>query len=417
MSVRLITGKSGSGKTLFMLYQLTKRFFYYDKESQIFKPNKDNILVITNIDGFSQDIPHLVLQREIEYINFRKMCIELKSLSASGRCPSSLIGYTVDKLNSLIDEYEFTGIDRLPSLLRDYYIETRKENEAEYFFRNKVQKPYLEGMHAGKVVIYVLDEAQKYFPVAFKDRDVCYFFEYHRHYGCEIFMATQHRNFLSRALRDNIEVEYSAARKSLTSGKIYVYSVMYDNVKAGVDILRSPSKYYPLYKSAFIHSEVKEKNLLVRTLAVCSILLFLGIAGFSWRFFFSGRSSLTTAQRLAADKQSLNPSSVSLQPGSRTFQAGSGSSNPVRQPSPLPAPSPVNTAPQLEWREVSYYCLDDICYFLSDIGGFVPIPASHKRFGSRIYLNLPKKSSENSGPSRDTVSASSNRIVVGGTDS
>lgn len=381
MPVRLITGKSGSGKSLFMLHQLVSRFFDYDKVKQLFVPlpGFEDLLIITNIDGFSQDIPHLNLQEQIEYINFRKMCHEIKKLILSGRVPDVLAGFTVEKMDWYISEYQFEGVRKLPVSLRDYYIEERKEVESDHFFRNKTQAPYLQGHLAGKKIVYVIDEAQRYFPVGFKDRDACFFFEYHRHYGVEVFMATQHRNFLSRGIRDNIEVEYSSVRKSITSGRVYIYNVLYDGVKSGVEYLRNPKRYYSLYTSAFSHSDVKEKNYVFRILFFSSLCIFGAIGFITWRFVFSGRFSSPADQKSLASVRTL-PSS----PGS--VSAGSGPSSPASVKSSSPEPA----APVLEWQKVQTYCLDDQCFFLSDVG-FVPIPPGHKKFGNSVYMYLPRK--------------------------
>ncbi len=408
MPVRLITGKSGSGKSLFMLHQVCTRFFDYDKEKQIFTPKFSNILIITNIDGFSQDIPHLNLQEQIEYINFRKMCHEIKKLILGGRCPETLVGYTAEKMDWYINEYQFEGVRKLPGVLRDYYIEERKEIESDHFFRNKTQSVYLQSHLAGKKIIYLIDEAQRYFPVGFKDRDACFFFEYHRHYGVEVFMATQHRNFLSRGIRDNIEVEYSSVRKSLTSGKFYIYNVLYDGVKGGVQYLRNPRRYYSLYTSAFSHSEVKEKNYLFRILIFSSLGLVLAVGAITYRFLFSGRFSSPSAKQVSSVSPSSSSAGVS---GSNSLLASSGKSAPSSSDN---SKSSAPAVPVLEWQQVQTYCIDSQCFFLSD-AGFVPVPPGHRKIGNSFYLYLPvkPKSDERSERHMRADSDNDNVLVMG----
>jgi len=121
--ISIVTGVPGSGKSFYMVNYLSKFFTFDDfyKEFHL----KDNVLVISNIDGLK--VPHL----------------RLDSPQLIGNPDEGIQGkYTVEQFFTVANFEKLMEIKRI------------------------------------KNVILLIDEAQRLFPRDFKDKDVLYFFQF-----------------------------------------------------------------------------------------------------------------------------------------------------------------------------------------------------------------------------------------------
>ena len=130
--------------------------------------------------------------------------------------------------------------------------------------------------------VLLIDEAQKYFPKGFKNNDVLFFFQYHRHLGLDIYLITQDAKLISSRIYSLIEYEIRAFPRSFQPGR-FVYSkrVMGENV--GRLSLPKDNKVFSLYSSAMLSESEKPPNF-VRNYAFIFVACLLVVI-FSFYFF------------------------------------------------------------------------------------------------------------------------------------
>jgi len=131
-----------------------------------------------------------------------------------------------------------------------------------------------------KHIIFVIDEAQRYFPRKFYDEDVFYFFQYHRHYGVDILLATQDTSVIAREIRVLAEFIIRAEQRSLTL-KSFKYKFYTPDNKTHLFNQTLPKKQevFSMYKSFDFEEADKPPNVLLRQLVIPAFLFFLLLFG------------------------------------------------------------------------------------------------------------------------------------------
>lgn len=254
--IHIIEGRIGSGKTYWCVSYVLRLYYDWDNRFFEFFPKKDIPKIITNI----------------------------KSLS---------FGEVID-LNALLDA--------AGSLEDLFYI-----NPVTYELKHKVFENS----------VLIIDEAQspRFFHRLYKGPGVMLFFQLHRHFGAEVFLATQDVKTLCPDLRELPEYHLRCVRQSLQLGKFFTYRKYYDTEPGATSRLRRDQRVFDCYKS--VESGVTHKNVpsaltrYVVILAVGICLFVLG--GYGMKAYFFGTRS----------------------------QAVASPSKPVVSPSVVPAASPV----------------------------------------------------------------------------
>lgn len=224
----------------------------------------------------------------------------------------------------------------------------------EGFFTVDYQKKVLE--KHGQLV-YIIDECQRYFDEYFRNKDVIYFFEYHRHLGVDVYLCSQSPNRICRAIRDLAEVEIRAVRRVLS----FVGELKY-NVLAGGEIIqkkafRRDPEIFRLYKSFEAVEREKIKNPLVKWFGVAAGVGVLGVLLFY--FTFMGGPS-RSSKAFAASAPSSLP----------TAGGGVGSSGSA----PLPSPPPERLLCSVDFAAVG----DDILVYSALRNDLVPVDVYSK---------------------------------------
>lgn len=211
--IRIIEGVPGSGKSYFMMKYLSN-YFKYDSFYDEFMV-KDNVLVISNIDGLR--VKHL-------------------------------------DLNLLIEKYTVEGF---------FSVANFEKIQANYKVTN---------------IILLIDEAQIIFDRKFYNTDVFFFFQYHRHLGVDVIFGTQGANLLPNAFIPLCEfiVEARPRSKSVMGSFSYHFKdkkgkFLYSKV------LKKDQVIFKAYKS-FTSDEIsKPKNVVLHWLVICVVFLTVGI--------------------------------------------------------------------------------------------------------------------------------------------
>jgi len=281
--ISIVTGVPGSGKSFYMVNYLSKFFTFDDfyKEFHL----KDNVLVISNVDGLK--VPHLRLDSP-QLIGDPDKGVEGK--------------YTVEQFFTVANFEKLMEIKRV------------------------------------KNVILLIDESQRLFPRDFKDKDVLFFFQYHRHLGVDVILGCQDHVDLCRSLIALPEFIYEAAPRSKSIAGSFRYHVKDRRGKhLFTKTLRKSQAVFNAYRS-FTSDEVsKPKNVIVHWMVFAVVLL--GLAGFTFK---------TALAAIKAKSEKNKPAQSTPLPNQQVFTA-----QPMPPPpkpfqnvsSPSPALSAVAPAP------------------------------------------------------------------------
>lgn len=149
--IQLITGTPGAGKTYLAVNLLLDKYFYFNKKHQEYrkKDKFSDYVIFTNIEGL-----------QLEHKN----------------------------LNDIFR-------DQVPF-----------ETFFTVKYQEKIKAKYPK-------IIYIIDECQRFIPPRFKDTDVVFYFDYHRHFGHDIFLITQDYKKICKDISLLAEFEYRAAKR------------------------------------------------------------------------------------------------------------------------------------------------------------------------------------------------------------
>lgn len=221
MAIRVITGVPGAGKSYYAVKHIRDNYFQFDKKKEFWFP-KPGVLLISNID-----------ELKLSHTNL------------------------------------------------DVAIRDSKQSLEDFFsvpYQQKIIKKY-------KNVVYFIDEAQRYFPDNFRNREVFYLFQYHRHLGIDFFLMTQSIWLIPKSIRELIEFEVRAVKRSLSVFGELKYNIKSDNEIVDRKLLKKDSKIFNLYKSMDLGESEKLKNPIIKYLIAIVLIMVLSVYLFKNTFF------------------------------------------------------------------------------------------------------------------------------------
>lgn len=213
--ITLIEGRVGSGKSYYAVREILYNYYKWDDEKVQWIPRDDiDVSIYTNIDGF----------------------------------------YLAGDLNEAI----------------------KKAGGLESFFSDSYQRKFTRM----KRHVYVIDEAQKssLFHKKYYDADVFYVFEYHRHYGLDIFLLTQDIYKLSPGLSGLPEVHIKVQRRSFVLGSGFVYMYMSDRDILKKKRLSKDPRVFRAYRSQRV-LQIQKVSSFSKRYAALFILAFISAVG------------------------------------------------------------------------------------------------------------------------------------------
>ena len=209
MAIFVVDGKIGAGKTYYAVYYLLKKYYLYDEIMNEYFPRSDFILV-SNIDSLK--LEHIALDFEIERLGLEAVFCEdyIKTLRGNRKCP----------------------------------------------------------------VVFLIDEAQgpNLFHRKYYNEKVFFFFQYSRHYGCDIFLLTQDKDSLSRELKTLPEHTIHAVSRTLTSGFNFHYKFIVDDEVIKNLVVKIDKKVFKVYHSFNFDENEKPRPVFIR------YIVFMGVA-------------------------------------------------------------------------------------------------------------------------------------------
>ncbi len=189
--ITLVEGNIGSGKTYFVVNEVLKKYFRFSETELKWIPRDDiEFSLYSNIEGF----------------------------------------HVAKDLNEVIKE----------------------AGGLEKFFTADFQKKFTR-LHKH---VYVIDEVQQpgFFHRKFYNPDVFFFFQYHRHFGVDIYMITQDVNSVARDLQALPEYHIRAVRRSYAFAKEFRYNYMVGNDIFRRRTFKRDLRVFSAFKSSCVNS-------------------------------------------------------------------------------------------------------------------------------------------------------------------
>jgi len=277
MAIRIIEGVPGSGKSYYAVKHLADK--YFQKQSDGRYELVRPCTIITNIDDFQPD--HIQLKPLVKEVGGIKVFFE------------------------------------------------------EYF-----QKALTDCL--GGQIVYIIDEAQKWFRKGARDLDSVFsYFEYHRHFGHDIYLITQNSKKLPYDIACLTEYTIVAAPRTRSVIGEFKYKWISDGDIIKREGLKPDNGVFALYKSMDLKESEKIKNPVMRTVGL--VVAFSLVVGLCFAFylkhkFFGGLSKPVSAPSSSAASTSSAP------PGSSQKSPKAPASD--QKPEPVSVPVSVVT----EWR-------------------------------------------------------------------
>lgn len=218
MSLFVLTGNPRSGKSYYAVWYIVTKYFNRLKDGSFsLKKEFVDLKIISNIDKLK--LPH-------------------------------------DSLDSILSLKEY------PSPAHFFSYESQQKISEKY-----------------KKIIYIIDEAQFFFPYNFKDNKVFNWIQLHGHFGQDIYFITQSMSLLPRQITDLAEYEINALSKS--SGIFLGKDLWYNTLSKG-NIIDKSFKFkrqwvFDLYKSENSSSVEKVKNPFLKYFALIIVFMIFGI--------------------------------------------------------------------------------------------------------------------------------------------
>ena len=255
-------------------------------------------------------------------------------------------------------------------------------------------------------VIYVIDEAQRYFHRRYYDKDVFYFFQYHRHLGIDIYLIVQDFRSLPREIRSLAEYEIKALRRSSSILGEFRYNYCVGSDVIDKKVFKPNKSIFALYSSMMATElEAPKRSPFIKYLPLFFFPVFLFAYLFYSSFISPYRHSHSSSSVVSASTSSLSSSPSSP---STSFPSSPSTSSP-------PSPS---TPQEALVNKVMVYCsvkVDGFCVLFTDLHfrSYKPqlVYSNPDRFlivpSLYAWLHSPSPSSSDSS---DDVSSSSSSI-------
>jgi len=194
---------------------------------------------------------------------------------------------------------------KLPHISLDNYFHDKSITYEQFF-----TVPYMEKVieKYGRVLI-LLDEAQKFVPSDYRNTDVLFFFQYHRHLGIDIILTFQTWFSISRKVTDLMEFEIRAVRRSFSIVGELRYHYYFGNERHGGMKLHPDHNIFALYKS--FEQAPNEKppqpvKKLILLILVAILVFFVG-----WKYFLG---MFEAPKKFSTANISSKPAPVSTSP-------------------------------------------------------------------------------------------------------
>jgi len=282
---------------------------------------------------------------------------------------------------------DYTIITNVDDLRLDHINlnEILKDIPIERFFTVEYQKKVTKKYNK---IIYIIDECQQFFPRHMKNRDVFYYFEYHRHLGHIICLSTQNfYNRVSPEISALLEYEIRAVPRSLAIPGTFRYFRVVNREKIGTFFLRQQKKIFRQYKSAeTVHGESRHIKMPMKIPLIISLCLMLGSGYLVYKRWWSSSPSPSPSSSPSSSSHLAQGGAASaLPPPARSGYRSHDTTAPDR-------PHMIDDDDQGFWVELPYMSYGHHYFIVCRGSGRlvalqdIPFPVRTGRRGARVII-------------------------------
>jgi hypothetical protein len=154
--------------------------------------------------------------------------------------------------------------------------------------------------------VYIIDEVQKKFDRKFYDKPVFNFFQYHRHYGVDIYLITQDVYSVAREIGSLPEFRISAVRRSYSYSKEFRYNFMVGNDIFRRRTYRTDLRVFSAFRSSTVDCSHNVKSFSRRYFIYIGVFVFLVFGGFYFMLKFRFSPPIDVS-KVASDVKLMAP--------------------------------------------------------------------------------------------------------------
>lgn len=222
MSIKIVSGVLGAGKTYYVVDEILYKYFKFDNRTDEWTP-KQEIEIYSNISGLK--LPVIDIKMQLQSIDF---------------------------------------------ILAFFNVTKTKES---HFW---TYRPELKSR------VLIIDEAQAIFDKKFSNRNVFEFFQLSRQLGFDIYLITQDATTLSKELQNLSEYDVQAVRRSFHLGPFFRY-IKVANSEVIRRLSRPKSqKVFMMYRSMVAKEDSKIQSFPLKMAVYATVLIMITIGAFSW---------------------------------------------------------------------------------------------------------------------------------------
>jgi len=188
-------------------------------------------------------------------------------------------------------------------------------------------------------IVVIIDEAQEIFPAGYRNNDVLFFFEYHRHYGIDLFLLSNNIPNFCKPILNLCETITEAQPRSKSLPGVFRYKIL---DRAGnflfSQTVKQKQEVFSIYRSFVADEKEKPKNVILHWGVIFAVMLVISV--FSFKAFANHMKN-------RGQKAIINPKPQTAQ-AAKPVQPQISSPRPVRAvannlPSPfVPLPALLN---------------------------------------------------------------------------
>jgi hypothetical protein len=232
-------------------------------------------------------------------------------------------------------------------------------------YQEKIVKKYSR-------IIYIIDECQRYIPKRFYNKDVVFYFDYHRHYSHDIYLITQDIRKICLDISTLVEIEFRAIKSSFHVLGTFRYLLKSSGEIFETKTIKKSKQIFDLYKSFDGSQEKKPKPKLIKYMILSLFLVPFLFAGSIYAIANKGEKTKRLNPTIKEEKEIINQNSISQ--AKETF--------------PLPEPVIYKNVPITDFIAIKNQLVSFRCPISGDL--ISPIQATYKLFSlqGRFYASV-----------------------------
>jgi hypothetical protein len=152
-------------------------------------------------------------------------------------------------------------------------------------------------------IIYIIDEASKYFPTKFSDVKVISFFQYHRHMGIDFYLIAPGISSISTGIVRLMEYRIQATPQSKRVMGEFRYRKIVEGDDVGKMVLQKDKRIFEIYRSMDMEGVEKIGSVTRKYIGMIVLMILVAFGGF---YYFTQKIVGRSGEAIGHEKPSIN---------------------------------------------------------------------------------------------------------------